>query len=187
MSTQHRPEHQPASARRRLRLTVRKYLPDLILGACDGIVTTLAVISGVVGAALSTTVILILGFANLLADGFSMGASNVLARRSDTQQSPLPTLEDVASHGLATFIGFVAAGMVPLSAYLLPWFDEARFAAAVTLALATLFAVGAGRAFFTERGWLPSGLEMLLIGALAAVVAYGVGALGAKLVGHLGG
>lgn len=69
---------------RNLHDTVSKYLPDLIFGANDGIITTLAVVSGVVGASLSSTVILILGFANLLADGFSMGVSNVLSRRSDT-------------------------------------------------------------------------------------------------------
>jgi VIT1/CCC1 family predicted Fe2+/Mn2+ transporter len=162
--------------------TVRKYLPDIVYGANDGVVTTFAVISGVVGAALSTTVILILGFANLLADGFSMGASNVLSRRSEARGNALPTLRSAAGHGVATFIGFVAAGLVPLFAYLLPWFDGGRFGAAIALALATLFAVGAGRAFFTGRGWLVSGLEMLLIGALAGAVAYGVGALGAAIV-----
>jgi vacuolar iron transporter family protein len=163
------------------------YLPDPVFGACDGIITTLAIVSGVVGAALSTTVILILGFANLLADGFSMGASNVLSRRSDAQAHPLPTLATASRHGIATFIGFVVAGIVPLSAYLLPWFEGVRFAGAAVLALATLFAVGAGRAFFTRRGWLGSGLEMLSIGALAAAVAYAVGALGAHVVGHLAG
>jgi VIT1/CCC1 family predicted Fe2+/Mn2+ transporter len=163
---------------------VRKYLPDIIFGANDGIVTTLAVVSGVVGAALSTTVILILGFANLLADGISMGASNVLSRRSEARNDALPTLAAAASHGLATFIGFVVAGLVPLLAYLLPWFDGGRFEVATTLALATLFAVGAGRAFFTERGWLVAGLEMLLIGALASAVAYAVGVVGATLIGE---
>ncbi|NBJ13098.1 hypothetical protein GR304_19680 [Microvirga sp. SYSU G3D207] len=162
---------------------VGKYLPDLIYGANDGIITTLAVVSGVTGAALSSKVILILGFANLVADGFSMGASNVLSRRSDVQSSAIPTLAAAASHGFATFLGFIIAGLIPLLAYLLPWFDGDRFAAATTLALVTLFTVGAGRAFFTGRGWLVSGLEMLLVGALAAGVAYGVGALGAALVG----
>jgi hypothetical protein len=66
---------------------VGKYLPDLIYGANDGIITTLAVVSGVTGAALSSTVILILGFANLVADGFSMGASNVLSRPSSASSS----------------------------------------------------------------------------------------------------
>ena len=63
--------------------------PDLVYGANDGIITTFAVVSGVVGAALET-VIVILGLANLLADGFSMGASNYLARRSNVE-SDAPT------------------------------------------------------------------------------------------------
>lgn len=49
---------------------VRHYLPDLVYGANDGIITTFAVVSGVIGADLSERVILILGFANLVADGF---------------------------------------------------------------------------------------------------------------------
>ena len=61
-----------------LRATIGKYLPDLIFGASDGIITTLAIVSGIVGAALPAPVVLILGLASLLADGFSMGASNVL-------------------------------------------------------------------------------------------------------------
>ncbi|MFZ1681530.1 MAG: VIT1/CCC1 transporter family protein [Rhizobiaceae bacterium] len=52
------------------------YLRDFVYGGIDGAVTTFAVVSGVVGAQLSTTVILVLGLANLVADGFSMAASN---------------------------------------------------------------------------------------------------------------
>lgn len=52
------------------------------------------------------------------------------------------------------------------------------------LSLAALFAVGAGRARFTPRGWLVSGLEMLLLGALAGSVAYGVGAAVAFIIGN---
>jgi VIT1/CCC1 family predicted Fe2+/Mn2+ transporter len=139
----------------------------------------------VVGAALSTTVIPILGFANLIADGFSMGASNVLSRRSAAGDHALPSLATATNHGVATFLGFVAAGIVPLLAYLLPWFEETRFTTAVGLALATLFAVGAARAYFMKRGWLVSGLEMLSIGALAAAVAYAVGALAATVIGEV--
>jgi vacuolar iron transporter family protein len=187
MSTGDNPELETRTPSGWFARKVGNYLPDLVFGACDGIITTLAIVSGVVGASLSTTVILILGFANLLADGFSMGASNVLSRRSDAREQPLPTLAAASRHSMATFVGFVAAGIVPLSAYLLPWFDGVRFAGAVVLALATLFAVGAGRAFFTGRGWLVSGMEMLSIGAFAAAVAYAVGDLGAQLVGRLGG
>jgi VIT1/CCC1 family predicted Fe2+/Mn2+ transporter len=166
-----------------IRGTLRKFLPDIVFGANDGIITTFAVVSGVVGASLSTMTILILGFANLLADGFSMGASNVLSRRSQVRNDSLPTLAAATRHGLATFFGFVTAGFVPLLAYLVPWLKDGRFTIATLLALTSLFAVGAGRAAFTERGWLVSGVEMLVIGAFAAAVAYAVGAIGALLIG----
>jgi hypothetical protein len=46
--------------------------------------------------------------------------------------------------------------------------------------------VGAGRASFAKRSWIVSGLEMLLLSALAAAVAYGVGAIGAMVVENAG-
>jgi vacuolar iron transporter family protein len=61
----------------------QNYLRDWIYGGIDGSVTTLAVVTGVVGAHLSPTVILILGFANLVADGFSMAAGNFLGTRAE--------------------------------------------------------------------------------------------------------
>jgi VIT1/CCC1 family predicted Fe2+/Mn2+ transporter len=160
---------------------VRHYLPDLVYGANDGIITTFAVVTGVVGADLSERVILILGFANLVADGFSMGASNFLARRSYAEAADRADRHEAARHGAATLIGFVAAGIVPLVAYLLPLSDGARFPTAVGLTLATLFAVGASRAFVTHLGWIRSGVEMLAVGALAATVAYAIGAAAAGL------
>src|SRR3989304_2687776 len=49
------------------------YLGDLVYGGLDGVVTTFAIVSGVAGASLGSEVILILGLANPLADGSSMG------------------------------------------------------------------------------------------------------------------
>jgi VIT1/CCC1 family predicted Fe2+/Mn2+ transporter len=57
-------------------------IEDFVYGATDGAVTTFAVVSGVVGASLSPSIILILGFANLFADGFSMAVSNYLSAKS---------------------------------------------------------------------------------------------------------
>jgi VIT1/CCC1 family predicted Fe2+/Mn2+ transporter len=162
---------------------IRHYLPDLVYGANDGIITTFAVVSGVVGADLSDRIILILGFANLLADGFSMGASNFLARRSYADANDRATGRAASRHGAATVVGFITAGMVPLIAYLVPLPDDARFPVAVVLTLSTLFAVGASRTFVTRLGWVRSGLEMLLVGALAAAVAYSIGALAAMVTG----
>jgi VIT1/CCC1 family predicted Fe2+/Mn2+ transporter len=59
------------------------YLRDWIYGGIDGAVTTFAVVTGVVGAGLSPIVIVILGFANLVADGFSMASSNFLGTKAE--------------------------------------------------------------------------------------------------------
>ena len=79
-------EHTPAAVARRLAADPHQsYLRDFLFGAIDGSITTFAIVSGVVGAELSSSVVLILGFANLLADGFSMGVSNFLGTKADRQ------------------------------------------------------------------------------------------------------
>ncbi|REJ93197.1 MAG: hypothetical protein DWQ34_04800 [Planctomycetota bacterium] len=79
--------HTPAAIAARLdRGREPSYLRDFVYGAIDGTITTFAVVSGVAGAGLSANVILILGVANLLADGFSMAASNFLGTRAEEQQ-----------------------------------------------------------------------------------------------------
>jgi vacuolar iron transporter family protein len=80
-------EHTPDAVRRRLSAPPStSYLRDFIYGAIDGAVTTFAVVAGVEGAALSANVVLILGGANLIADGFSMAVSNFLGLRAERQQ-----------------------------------------------------------------------------------------------------
>lgn len=59
------------------------YLGDAVLGAIDGCVTTFAVVAGAAGASLPSSVTVILGLANLLADGFSMAASNYQRAKSE--------------------------------------------------------------------------------------------------------
>ncbi|MDQ0315964.1 VIT1/CCC1 transporter family protein [Amorphus orientalis] len=59
------------------------YLRDWIYGGIDGTVTTFAVVAGAIGADFSTRVLLVLGVANLLADGFSMAAANYSATRAE--------------------------------------------------------------------------------------------------------
>ena len=58
------------------------YIGEAVYGALDGIVTTFAVVAGVEGARLSSGVVLILGFANLLGDGLSMGVGSYLSTKS---------------------------------------------------------------------------------------------------------
>lgn len=57
-------------------------LEAFVYGATDGAVTTFAVVAGVIGASLSPSIVLILGFANLLADGLSMAVGNYLSAKS---------------------------------------------------------------------------------------------------------
>ena len=167
----------------RLREAIRHYLPDLVYGANDGIVTTFAVVSGGAGANLSPTVVIILGFASLLADAFSMGTSNYLAISSRVEDGAGPDRIDAVRHGSATFFSFILWGSVPLVAYLVPLPAELRFPIALALTLLTLFGVGASRALVVDLHWLRSGFEMFLVGATAALVAYVVGAFIATLTG----
>jgi VIT1/CCC1 family predicted Fe2+/Mn2+ transporter len=60
-------------------------IENFVYGAIDGAVTTFAVVAGVVGASLSPSIIVILGFANLLADGFSMAIGNYLAVKTQNE------------------------------------------------------------------------------------------------------
>lgn len=64
----------------------RSYLKDAIYGAVDGAVTTFAVAAGAWGANLSPSVVIILGIANLVGDGFSMAAGNFLGTRAANQE-----------------------------------------------------------------------------------------------------
>ena len=160
--------------------TARHYVRELVYGANDGIITTFAVVAGVSGGGLSLRVVLIIGAANLFADGLSMGVGNYLSIRAhesvlEAQQLP----EEEASpfrHGLATFAAFVVAGTLPLVPYMIPGLTVDRLALSIAFTLLALFAVGASRSLIASVTWWRGGLEMLLLGALVAAAAYFSGA-----------
>ena len=72
---------------------MKKYLPQFVYGSIDGTVTTFAVVAGVSGASLAASVVLILGIANVFADGFSMASSNYLSERSKPGSNKLGALQ----------------------------------------------------------------------------------------------
>lgn len=156
------------------------HIGDLVFGANDGIITTFAVVSGVAGASLNPRVAVILGVANLLADGFAMGAGNYLGTRSEQdyeRSQGQPAREGRAhavGHGAAIFGAFVVAGSVPLLPYIFAAGDSLFLLSCLATA-AALFIVGSLRTLVTRAHWLASGLEMLAVGAVAAAVAYGIG------------
>jgi VIT1/CCC1 family predicted Fe2+/Mn2+ transporter len=80
-------DHTPEAIQRRLSDGAQPdYLRDSVFGAIDGTVTTFAVAAGATGAQLDAGVVLVLGLANLLADGLSMAVGNFTAVRSEVQR-----------------------------------------------------------------------------------------------------
>ena len=59
------------------------YLREWVYGGIDGVVTTFAIVAGVTGASLSPAIVIVLGLANLIGDGFSMAAGAYSSARTD--------------------------------------------------------------------------------------------------------
>jgi VIT1/CCC1 family predicted Fe2+/Mn2+ transporter len=79
-------EHHPEIIRKRLSQgPKRQNISDAVLGGIDGCITTFAVVSGSVGAGFPSSVAVILGFANLFADGFSMAISNYESSKAEQE------------------------------------------------------------------------------------------------------
>lgn len=235
-------DHSPEAISQRLSQGPRQvYLKDFVYGAVDGAITTFAVVTGVAGAGLSSGVVIVLGLANLLADGFSMGVSNYLGTRAENQHRdhtraeehreiqsyPEGEREEVRQiyarkgfsgeqlemvvqvitadrerwvdtmiqeeHGISlasvsawtagavTFGAFVLVGIIPLLTFLCNWFFPGAIGSpffwSAALTLVSFFVVGAFKGRYVDHSWYKSGLETLLVGAVAAIIAFGVGVL----------
>lgn len=161
-----------------IRSRLAYYIGDIVYGANDGIITTFAVIAGAAGAGFSSTVIIVLGVANLIADGFSMAASSYLSLRSEQAIAPVGSETHERSafrDGVATFIAFVLAGTLPLVPFFLPAAAENAFAVSAAATATAFFVVGSSRSLVTKRNVLISGLEMLVVGGIASIIAYALG------------
>lgn len=223
------------------------WLPDFVYGGIDGAVTTFAVVAGASGAHLSVPVILILGFANLFADGFSMAVGKYSSDKANLEmydkiravefrhlrekteherQEVCEILENYNFRGkdldraaeiitsnpdswvdlmmrhefnmtkeniepvkgaVATFFSFLIIGFIPLAGYTFRSFlglsEEFTFVFASVFTLVALFVVGAIKSRFTLRHWIFSGLGVMVVGSLAAVIAYSIGFLLRGLAG----
>ena len=209
------------------------YLRDWIYGGIDGSVTTFAVVSGVAGAQLPPRIILIMGFANLIADGFSMAASNYLGTKAEyedlkrleavehrhidtfpegereevkqifrqkgftgedldrmvhlitsdrkrwvqtmlTEEYGLPAeVRSPRIAALSTFSAFFVCGLIPLLPYVgqLPH----AFGLSIIATGVTFFAIGSAKSWWSTASWLRSGSVTLLVGTIAAALAYAAG------------
>lgn len=222
-----------------------QYIKSAVYGGLDGIITTFAVVAGVAGAGLSAGIVLILGFANLIADGLSMAIGDYLSTKSENEYNKaerkreaweyenypagekkemveiysnkgidkkdaekiveimskhkeafvdimmveelgiMESDESPLKNAVVTFLSFALFGIIPLLAYVLlflvPTLKLNAFISAIILTGVTLFTLGALKARITSSNRFRAGLEMLIVGGLAAVAAYGVGVLLAGL------
>jgi VIT1/CCC1 family predicted Fe2+/Mn2+ transporter len=216
------------------------HFDDFIYGSIDGAVTTFAIVAGVVGASLSPGIILILGFANLFADGFSMAAANYQASKArneyiemkrkqeeweidnlaeqekeeirdiyikkgfkdelleevvriitsrrkvwvDTMmKEELGLIEDEKrpiDSSFSTFFGFNLIGIIPLIPFMIfmamgidPNSDA--FAYSVMFVVSAFFIVGIIKGKIVKKSKIKSGLYTLIIGGVAAMIAYLIG------------
>ncbi len=228
-------EHTSEAIADRIAASNHNYIRDFIYGGIDGAVTTFAIVAGVSGAELSPSIVLILGFANLIADGFSMAASNYLGTRAEQDDyrriekmeyrhielEPEGEREEIRQiysekgfegeeldkavelitsdkdrwvktmlaeeYGLpaairspwtaafATFAAFVICGLVPLLPYVFG--AGSSFLVSCIMTALTFFLIGSFKSRWSTTSWFRSGLETLLVGALAAGIAYGIGVL----------
>lgn len=163
-----------------------KYIKNIVYGGIDGIVTTFAVVASGSGASLSIGILLILGFANLIADGFSMGFGDFVSSLAEQeylqkQYNHKMTLSttSIALGSLCTFFSFVIFGFLPLLTYILafyfPYLHAHSFFIATVLTAITLFFLGSVKVYFTGKNWFRSGIEMVLMGGFSAFTAYGIG------------
>ena len=92
----------------------------------------------------------------------------------ETEESPI-------KNALVTFISFLIFGFVPLIAYVLskfiPAMESSTFIIACILTATTLFILGALKVKVTMKNWIKSGLEMLLVGGIAAIASFVIGKL----------
>lgn len=219
--------------------TQHSYLRDFVYGGIDGAVTTFAIVSGVAGAELSSGVVIVLGLANLVGDGFSMAASNYLGSKADLQlleqarateesqirkypegereeirqimaakgfegealESVVHTITadrklwvdtmlqeelgfsldrpDPLRAALVTFFAFLVVGFLPLVSfitdYLWPNTIGDPFYLSIWLTGVAFVGVGAVKSRFVAGRWYIAGLETLVVGGVAAAIAYSIG------------
>ena len=165
---------------------VEKYLSQLVYGGIDGIVTTFAVVAASVGASLSSSVVIILGLANLIADGISMGISSYLSEKSERsmelkQNKPHDNHINPAKAGIATFGAFVAVGFVPVIIYVADYIFniglDNLFVWSSSLAALAFIGVGWVKSYVADEPKLLAVTETLALGAVAASAAYFIGSL----------
>ena len=220
--------------------TLKWHFEDFIYGSIDGAVTTFAIVAGVIGAGLSPGIVLILGFANLFADGFAMAAANYQATKAKREFIEMKQkqeeweidhlreqekdeirsiyrkkgfggelLEDIVrvitsrrkvwvdtmmreelglikddknpvDSSVSTFVGFNLIGLIPLFpfiVFLIFGFEITSnvFFYSIISVIVAFFLVGMIKGWIVKKSMIQSGINTIIIGSIAASVAYLIG------------
>ena len=174
-----------------------RHVRDFIFGVEDGLVSTLGVITGVSIGAAETNFVILAGLVAAFTGATSMAAGTFLSTKSQKEyydkvlSSKAKGVDGVerkemralhAEHenplkaAAVIWISFMLAAAIPIA----PFYFAAPGSAlplAIGLTTAALFIFGSTKCFYTKRKWLAGGLEMVLIGALAAIVGFAIGSL----------
>lgn len=157
------------------------YLGEFVYGGIDGAITTFAVVAGSVGADLESKIIVILGCANLLADGFAMSIGAYLSANSEKDKSKSQKKTETKTPifiGVFTYISFLIMGLIPIIIYIIDLFKKLEidlFLVASILTGIVFIIIGTLKSYVTNTNILKGILETLILGTIAAIVAYYVG------------
>jgi len=170
----------------------KRYLAEFVYGGLDGAITTFAIVAGAMGASLDAAIVLILGFSNLFADGFSMAVSNYLSTKSGRELEARHKhksyhLKNPKKTALATFSFFLIIGFIPLLSFVaapgIPIVDANKFLLSFVLTGVALLIVGAFKGKVIGKHFVKSALETFMIGGIAAGIAFAVGYFLRSVVG----
>ncbi len=224
----------------------QEYLGEFVYGGIDGSVTTFAVVAGATGAGLESSIVIILGFANLFADGFSMSVGAYLSAKSERDNyekhkqieywevenmkekevqeirdifrdkgfegellekvvkvitadkdrwvetmmkhelEMIPSSKNPFAVGSTTFFSFLTVGFIPLIVYVLDYTvgigSTDKFLSASILTFVAFVFIGFLKSYVNETSRIKGIIETVLLGAIAAGVAYFVGDFLEKLI-----
>lgn len=176
---------------KKIKQHLEDYLSEFVYGGIDGAVTTFAVVAGATGARFDVKILLVLGFANLIADGFSMGVGSYLSTKSEQElmikkgesikDEPSPVI-----NGATTYVSFILIGLVPLLAYTVDTvFDlglNNLFGIATVLTALAFIGIGLLKSKVAQSNVARAIAETLVLGAIAASLAYVLGDLLERII-----
>lgn len=153
------------------------YLGEFVYGAFDGCITTFAVVAGSVGANLDSSIIIVLGLANLLADGFAMSVGAYLSTKTNSATN-LNNSKNPFWVGGITYISFIAIGIIPILIYIIDYMYPIMynlFFISSCLTVLGFLVIGLLKTYVNKSNPIKGVIETLLLGGIAAIVAYSVG------------